>query len=156
MTLIWRFFLLIAHFTLSKYLYFLFRFFLSNNKEHQEHKKMGTYREQKIIVNFPVPILETYSPWDVVAKFFWVILQYIRRISNNRKNCWERREVNRNAITILDSGQYNRIISLSKSAGNLFRCVRSEPLFCISLRIMASVIIVGLNNVFWGWLTGSQ
>lgn len=64
--------------------------------------------------------------------------------------------VNRNAVTTLDSGKDIRIMSLSKSAKICFRYMRLEPLFYISLEIMASVSTAGLNNVFWDWRTGSK
>lgn len=87
------------------------------HKVHHKHQKMGTERikECLIIVNFPLPRLGANCPWNVVAKFFFVTLSCIRRISNNRKNCWERREVNRNAITILDSGRDNNHFSGEKN-----------------------------------------
>lgn len=104
-------------------------------------------KEWLIIVNFPLPILERqmYSPWNVVTKIFYVSLCNVLEEFPLIVKTFGKRQVNRNAITMLDSGQHTRIISLSKSALNPFRRERSEPPFCISLATMASVSTRGLK-----------
>jgi hypothetical protein len=57
----------------------------------------------------------------VEAKFFYVLLYKISEELSLIVKTAGKGKVNRNAITILDFGQDSRIISLSKSAKDLFQ-----------------------------------